>query len=276
MEPIELTYETMDDVPANAKWLYTEQDGKAVLTHVVGLKSQVDIDRVQEGLRKEREDHAKTKADLKPFKGMDAAEVQAKLDRVDALEAAGGDKLDQEAIDKLVEGRLKQATAPLQRQIDELTTSNTELTQSNEKLTGTITTGSRNEAVRKIASEMKVHGTALGDIELVAANYLEKDEHTGKWIVKADAEGVTPGADVKQFMREMQKQRPHWWPKSNGGGAQGGIEGINGGKNPFSGDNWNLTEQGQLIRSDRELANQLAIAAGTTIGGDRPAASQQK
>lgn len=274
MEPIELVYDTADAIPAAVKGLYTEQDGKFVLTGVTGMKTQADIDRIQEGLRKEREDHSKTKEALKPFKGLDAAEVQTKLDRIEELEAANGGKLDEDAIAKIVESRLKQATAPLQRQIDDLTETNTTLTADNEKLTGTITTGSRNEAVRKIASEMKVHGTAIADIELVAANYLEKDETTGKWIVKADAEGVTPGADVKQFMREMQKQRPHWWPKSAGGGAQGSLEGVNGGKNPFSGDTWNLTEQGQLIRTDRELANQLAVAAGTTIGGDRPAPSK--
>jgi len=274
MDPIELVYQTMAEVPVTFKSLYTEQDGKAVLTGVIGMKTQVDVDRVQEGLRKEREDHAKTKADLKPFKGMNAAEVQATLDRVEELEAASGGKLDDEAINKIVESRMKQKTAPLERQIEELTTANSELTSDNDKLNGTITTGSRNEVVRKIASEMKVHGTALRDIELVAADYLEKDETTGKWIVKTDADGVTPGVDVKQFMQEMQKQRPHWWPTSTGGGAVGGMGGVNGGKNPFSGDNWNVTQQGKLINSDRELANQLATAAGTSIGGARPASSK--
>jgi len=273
---LELTYDDATKIPAGFEKLYTITDGKATLTGVNGMKTQADIDRIQEGLRKEREDHAKTKADLKPFKGMDAAEIQEKLDRIDELEATNGGKLDEEAINKIVEGRLKQQTAPLQRKIDELTETNTTLAADNDKLTGTISTGSRNEAVRKIAAEMKVHGTAIADVELVAANYLEKDETTGKWIVKADAEGVTPGADVNQFMKEMQKLRPHWWPKSTGGGAGGGLDGVNGGKNPFSGDSWNVTEQGQLIRTDRELATQLATAAGTSIGGERPAATQQK
>lgn len=273
---LELTYEDTTKIPAGFEKLYTITDGKATLTGINGMKTQVDIDRVQEGLRKEREDHAKTKADLKPFKGMDPVETQKTLDRIAELEAVSGGKLDDEAINKIVEGRLTQSTAPLQRQIDDLTTKNTELTTINQDLTGTISTSSRNEAVRKVAAEMKVHGTAIEDVELVAANYLEKDEHTGNWIVKADASGVTPGTDVKQFMKEMQKIRPHWWPTSTGGGAGGGLGGLNGGKNPFSGDSWNLTEQGSLIRSDRELATQLATAAGTRIGGERPAATQSK
>tara|TARA_R110000851_G_scaffold16046_2_gene52513 strand:+ start:5992 stop:6819 length:828 start_codon:yes stop_codon:yes gene_type:complete len=273
---LELFYEDSTKIPVGFEKLYTITDGKATLTGVNGMKTQGDIDRVQEGLRKEREEHSKTKDLLKPFKGMDAAETRATLDRIAELEAANGGKLDDEAINKIVESRIAQKTAPLQRQIDDLTTTNTDLTKANEGLTGTISTGSRNEAVRKIAAEMKVHGTAIADVELVAANYLEKDEHTGNWIVKSDAQGVTPGTDVKQFMKEMQKIRPHWWPASTGGGAGGGLDGVNGGKNPFSGDGWNITEQGALLRSDRALATQLATAAGTSIGGDRPAATQNK
>jgi len=271
---LELTYDDATKIPTGFEKLYTVIDGKATLTGINGMKTQGDVDRVQEGLRKEREDHAKTKADLKPFKGMNAAEVQAKLDRIPELEAAAEGKLDDEAINKIVETRMVQKIAPLERKIEELTTTNTELTADNDKLNGTITTGSRNEAVRKIAAEMKVHGTAIADVELVAASFLEKDETTGAWIVKADAQGVTPGTDIKQFMKEMQKIRPHWWPASTGGGSQGGIDGVNDGKNPFSGDDWNLTEQGQILRTDRELATQLATAAGTSIGGDRPAQSK--
>jgi len=271
---LELTYEDATKIPAGFEKLYTITDGKATLTGINGMKTQGDIDRVQEGLRKEREDHAALKAKFKPFKDMNPEETQATLDRIAELEAANGGKLDDEAINKIVEGRIAQKTAPLQRQIDDLTEKNTELTTDNDKLNGTITTGSRNEAVRKIAAEMKVHGTAIADVELVAASFLEKDETTGAWIVKADAQGVTPGTDIKQFMKEMQKIRPHWWPASTGGGAGGALDGVNGGKNPFSGDGWNLTEQGALLRSDRDLATQLATAAGTTIGGERPAASQ--
>jgi len=276
MEPIELIYDSMNDVPAAVKGLYTEQDGKAVLTGVTGMKTQADIDRIQEGLRKEREEHTKTKATLKPFKDLNAEEVLAKLDRIAELEAAAGNKLDDAGINKIVEQRLAQKTAPLQRQIDELTETNKTLTDETGKLKGTISTGDRNSVVRKIATEMKVHATALPDIELVASQYLEKDETTGNWIVKADAQGVTPGTDVKQFMKEMQKTRGHWWPASMGGGANGSLSGVNGGVNPFSGDSWNVTQQGAMLRTDRATAEQLAKAAGTSIGGPRPAASQQK
>jgi len=267
---LELMYDSMGAIPAGFEKLYTEKDGKAVLTGISGMKTQADIDRVQEGLRKEREDHAKTKADLKPFKGMNPEEVQATLDRVAELEAAAGGKLDDEAINKIVESRLKTQTAPLTRQIEELTTKNAELEENVGNLSGTLTKSERNAAVRKAAAEMKVHSTAIPDVELVAESYLEKDEHSSRWVVKDGVEGVTPGADINQFMKEMQKVRPHWWPESVGGGAGGMGPGGVSSTNPFKADSWNVTEQGALIRSDRPAAEAAAKAAGTTIGGPRP------
>lgn len=271
MEPLELSYDDMNAVPEAFRGLYTEKGGKAVLTHINGMKTQADVSAVQEGLRKEREDHTATKELLKPFKGLDATETRATLARIAELETAAGGKLDDEAINKIVEARIAQKTAPLQLQIEELTTANGELTTTNGELTGTIQTRDRNSAIRKVAAEMKVHSTAMPDIELVAGSFLELDEHSGQYVVKQDAKGVTVGADIKQFMKEMQQQRPHWWPASEGGGAQGDLKGINGGNNPFKGDTWNSTQQGQMFRSDPTLAKSMAEAAGTSIGGPRPA-----
>jgi hypothetical protein len=41
--------------------------------------------------------------------------------------------------------------------------------------------------------------------------------------------------------------------------------------NPWTADNWNMTEQGKIYTSDPSRAEQLAKAAGTTVGGPRPA-----
>jgi hypothetical protein len=45
-----------------------------------------------------------------------------------------------------------------------------------------------------------------------------------------------------------------------------------GGNNPFTATNWNLTAQMRLYRSDPKLAERLAKAAGTHVGAARPAA----
>lgn len=276
--PIELVYENKDAVPEafRADPVFNEiftvgEDGKVTLTGVTGMKTEADVATVREALRKEREDHGTTKTKLKPWGELDPTETLAQLDRIKELEAAAGGKLDDEAINKIVEGRLGQATGPLNRQIEELTEKNTTLETENGTLKDSITSRDRNEAVRAVATEAKVHQTAMPDIEMTASTMLEQDE-SGKWITKEGLNGVTPGLDIKGFLREMQKLRPHWWPESVGGGAGGAGGGLGfSGPNPWSKDNWNMTEQGKVLTEQgREVADKMAKAAGTTVGGQRP------
>ena len=273
MDPLEITYDSIDAVPEPFRPLYAEKDGKAVLTGINGMKTNQDVLNVQEALRKERADHAAAKEALKPWKafGDDPTELQAKLDRIAELEAAAGGKLDDAAIQKLVDARLGQKTAPLERQLKDSTTRIGELEQENLALKSTLVSRDRNDAVRAVATEMKVLPTAIPDVEMVAGMFLERDEVSGQFIVKADAKGVTPGADVKQFLKEMQQQRPHWWPNSQGGGAGGGRNFGDSDENPWSAKGWNMTKQGQYVREHgMAKAQEAAKAAGSKIGATRP------
>lgn len=272
MDPIELEYESQDAIPEAFRPLYAEQNGKFVLTGVKGLKTQKDVDTVKEALRKEREDHAKARDALKPWGDLKADEVLAQLDRIKELEAAAGGKLDEAKLNELVEGRLAQKTGPLQRQIETLTGDKTKVEQERDALKSQLETRDRNDAVRAVATESKAHATAVPDIEMAASIMLEKDE-SGKLVTKAGIDGLTPGLDVKGWMKEMTKLRPHWWPESEGGGARGGGGGSGfAGNNPFSAEHWSLTEQGKVLQTQgREVADRLAKAAGTTVGGAKPA-----
>lgn len=273
MDAIELSYEKMDAVPEAFRALYTEKDGKAVLTGVNGMKTAQDVLNVQEALRKERADHTALKDAMKPWKafGDDPAELQAKLDRIAELEAAAGGKLDEAAIQKLVDARLGQKTAPLERQLKDALTERDTILAENSTLKTSILSRDRNDAVRSIATEMKVLATAIPDVELVAGMFLEKDDTTGQFIVKADAPGVTPGLDIKGFLKEMQKVRPHWWPASQGGGAGGGGGFDNADDNPWSSKGWNMTKQGQYVKEHGMAKAEVAAkAVGSKVGATRP------
>ena len=273
MDPLEITYDTVDAVPEAFRALYTEKDGKAVLTGINGMKTQQDIANVQEALRKERADHATAKEALKPWKslGDDPAEILSRLDRVTELEAAAGGKLDEAGIQKLVEARLAQKTAPLERQLKETSTTLETLQSENDQLKNTLVSRDRNDAIRSVATEMKVLPTAISDVEMVAGMYLERDDVTGSFIVKADAKGVTPGADIKQFLKEMQTSRPHWWPQSQGGGAGGGRGMGDSEDNPWSAKGWNMTKQGAYVREHgMAKAQEAAKSAGSSVGATRP------
>lgn len=277
--PIELQYDSKDALPEAFRndavfneLFTTAADGKIVLSGVTGMKTQKDVDTVREALRKEREDHGKTKDLLKPWGDLNAEETLAQLDRIKELEAAAGGKLDEAKLNELVEGRLSQKTGPLNRQIETLTGEKTKAEQERDALKAQLETRDRNDAVRAIATEAKVLSTAIPDMEMAASVMLEKDAD-GNLVTKSGINGLTPGLNVKEWAKEMQKLRPHWWPESEGGGARGGGGGGGfSGNNPFSAEHWSLTEQGKYLQQNgREATDKLAKAAGTTIGGPKPA-----
>lgn len=271
MADLELAYDSVDTIPEAYRPLFTETDGKFNFTGVNGMKSVTDVNKVQEGLRKEREDHSVTKTSLKAWGDLVPADTLKSLDRIKELELAAGGKLDEDAINGMVESRITQKTAPLERSITDLTTDRDEWKTKAESLQTTIQKRDMGEAVGTVALEMKVHGVAIDDVKMVAERYLELDEHTGAYVVRSDAQGVTPGLDIKGFMKEMQKVRPFWWPESEGGGAGGGGKQFGGSENPWSKDNWNITKQGRVLKEQgRETAESMAVAAGTKFNGPRP------
>lgn len=270
MDPIELEYDTLDAVPEQVRGLFEERDGKAVLTRINGLKTQKDINALNEALRKERLDHKAAKDALNPWNslGKKPEEIQAQLDRIAELEAAAQGKLDEPAIQKLVESRLGQKTAPLERQLKESTTALETVTRERDEARAIIARRDMSDAVRSVATEMKVLGTAIPDVELFAQTALERQED-GSFITKTGVPGVTPGVDVKTMLKDLQKTRPHWWPQSEGGGAGGG--GGRDGDNPWSAANWSLTKQAAYTREHGKAAAETAAKqAGSFFGATQP------
>jgi hypothetical protein len=266
---LEDEYGSAEEVPAKYKHLYKEADGKWVLISAGEMKTVDDVARVQEGLRKEREDHKETKKKLSQFNNLDPDEVHEKLDRFEELEAAAEGKMDEEKIEQIVQSRIKSKTAPLERELEKVKTENEGLQGEVQGYKEKDRTRKVCDEIRKAAVEAKLRDTAVEDALIVGERLFEIDE-AGK-IVSKDNVGVTPGVEPSVWLTEVKNSRPHWWPESEGVGAKGGSGGSGGGNNPFTAEHWNMTEQGQIVTADRSRAEQLAKAAGTTIGGPKPA-----
>jgi hypothetical protein len=260
-------YDDYDSIPAAVKHLYKEVDGKYVLIKAGEIKTAQDVTNVQEGLRKEREDHKETKRKLAKFNNLDPDEVLEKLDRIEELEAAASGSMDEEKINKIVESRIKSKTAPLERELNQVKVERDELKGQVTDFQVKDVRRTIRDDVRKAATTAKVRDTALEDVLLISENLFERDE-AGKVVTK-DGVGVTPGISAEVWLTEAKNTRPHWWPESQGTGARGGDGGA-GGSNPFTNENWNLTEQGRIQRENPDKAAQLAKAAGTSVGGGRP------
>lgn len=268
-------YDTQEEIPEEFRSLYTERDEKWELTEVEGIKTQADVDRVQEALVKERDDHKETKAALKTFEGIDVEKVKGQETELEQLrakvEAGAGAQFDEEkfntAVDKATEAKIKTEVMPLRRQVEELTTERDALQLSNDEHKAKDLSRTISDSVRSAAVKAKVVPTAVDDVLLMAERIFEVADSGS--VITRDNVGVTPGISADIWLGDMQERRPHWWPQTQGGGSGGGAGGFSG-KNPFSHEHWNMTEQGTLIREDREKAERLAQAAGTNIGGRRP------
>lgn len=265
---LKVSYATEDEIPTAYRDLFTEQSGKFILTGVQGIKTQADVDRLQDSLRKEREDHKKTKSLLSGFEGLDADEIRAKLDRFAELEAAAGGKLDEAKINEMVEARLNSRTAPLQREITKLKETLGERETVVAELTTREKTRKIHDHIRQAASKAKLRDSAIEDALLIGERVMDIDESGN--VVTREGVGATPGINAEVWLTEQQNIRPHWWPDSVSPGAKGGGGALSG-KNPFSAEHWNMTEQGRLVTENRTKAEQMAASAGTTIGGPRPA-----
>lgn len=266
---LDAVVDNLDNVPAEFHSLYTEKNGKFEITAIKGMKTDGDVQRIQQSLVKERNDHKKLKESVAPFLALgDVAEVQKKLDRVDELELLAEGKVDDAKIEKIVETRLASKLAPVQR---ELSIAKTQLTEKD----GVIATFKQKEvsrtvgdAIRAAAKKANVLDSAVEDALLLGERVFEVNEDGT--ISAKDNVGVTPGIEPTVWFAEMQDKRPHWWGPTQGGGA-GGSRGNTGlTANPWTDDNWNMTEQGKLYRENPTRATQLAKIAGTTIGGQRP------
>lgn len=268
--PIKASYASLDEVPETYRDLFEERDGGYHLTRIEGLVTTADVQRVKTALDSERNLHKSTKEQLKGLLGeRKLEEVQAMLDKLPELEAAAAGKLDETKLNELVEGRLRTRTAPLEREKQQLAAKAQELEQLVETFKQRETQRTIGDAVRAAALKAKVLDTAQEDVLLLAERVFEVTEE-GKVVARDGAPGAQPGLSPEAWLMDMQTKRPHWWPASTGGGARGGSAGGVGGANPWSADGWNMTEQMRLYRENPQRAEQLAKAAGTTIGGARP------
>lgn len=279
---LQAIYEKQDDIPENFRELYEERNEKWELTGVEGVKTQGDIDRLQEALSKEREEHKEVREKLKPWVEMDnetvikdLAELDEARTKIEALEADGNKGLDETKIAELVETRVAAQVNPIQLKLDKAMEENTLLTTKNQEHETKDVNRTISDAVREAATKAKVIPSAMEDVLILSERVFEVDDQ-GKILTRNNV-GVLPGLDPETWLGDMQAKRAHWWPASEGGGAKG--SGGSGGfaNNPWAREHWNMTEQGKVVRDQGlDKAETMAKSAGTKIGAQMPAAPAQK
>jgi len=268
---LKLKYSKKEDIPEGYEKLYTEKDSEWVLTGVEGMKTQQDVDNVMESLRKERNDHKETKDKLREWGDLKPKETKEELDKIEEYKLAAEGKMDEDKINQLVDARVKTKENAFAREKQELEDKVTNLEGSVSTLTHEKNNRTIDDSIREaIAGHKggKMLETAVSDAILIGRSQFEiLDDGT---VQTREGNGITAGLTPALWLTDMQESRPHWWPASEGGGAGGGSK-INNGKNPWTKANWNLTEQGQIIKEHgTAAAEKLAQAAGSKIGATAP------
>lgn len=284
---LKVVVDSLDGVPEGARDQYRETTDGGKTVYTLDIDGKLDGHPLARTILTENKtyrDRIKATNDTltawKPvidrFEKPDAA--QALLDRLPELEAAATGKIDDKALEALVEGRLRAKVAPIERERDQWKTKASELENVNTELTAKERRRLVVGAVGAAARTLKVLDTAYEDVELYGERLFELDDAGN--VVTKDGVGVTPGLSPKAWLEDMQPKRPHWWGASAGGGAGGnrGGGGGAGGANPWAHDTWNITQQAAILNDPnggRDRAARLAQAAGS-VNGRRPAAPANK
>lgn len=274
-------YEKQEEIPEGYGDLYIERNGKFEISGIEGVKTQADVDRVQEALRKEKGDHKVTKESLAKFGDLDPEKVPAALEELEEVKAqlataTKDGKVDEGAVQERIEAAVNRAVGPILRDKKAVETQlglrdkvilekDTEVNA----LKGSIKKTKIEGVLRDNAIAAKVLGTAIDDAVMVGIGMFE--EIDGRYVTK-DGVGVTPGLEPKEWYKDMQEKRPHWWPPSQGGGSRGaGAPMGRNADNPWSVAGWNITKQGQFVKTHGEAkAGEAAASVGSRIGATRP------
>lgn len=251
--------DTIEGVEPAIAALYTEKEGKFVLTGIDGIKTDADVNALTTALAKERNDHKLIKAKYAPLASYEVADVISKLDKIPELELAAQGKIDETKLEGIVNARL----APIAREKAELSTKlqtlETQLTDYQQKEVNRKIV----KAAKAAAKDAGVVPEALDYVAMFAERMLTVDDNGT--VVTKDNVGVTPYVDPKVWITEMLPKQPLWSPKSSGGGASGSRSDGGSGKNPWTKEHFNMTEQSLLIKKNPTVAIQMAKAAGVTL-----------
>jgi len=215
------------------------------------------------GLKAKRDElldaQRKLKDDIKRFEGIDPERAR-KLEQMLA-ENEEAKLIADGKIDELVNKRLSREQATWQSQLEAKDAEAQQYRQQVEALQGmTIKSG-----IAAAAHKAGLAPTAVEDAQLIA-------QHSG-WTVEdgvpvlRNSQGeVVRGKEgpirFDEWLESQRETRPHWFPTPKGSGAPGSKSGGSSNDNPWKKDSFNLTRQGQLLRSDPQLAERLKAEAG--------------
>lgn len=254
---LELQYASAEDIPSGFESLYTEKDGKFLLTGVKGLAGlNTEKATLKRSLDAEREAHKNTKAKLTEANtSIETLTTERDEARVTA-EATGG-KPDQAKIDELVAAKVKLATAPLERKLQAAESRATEFEGKFNEAVTRERQGSIKGVLSKAALDAKMDPASVDLFVQLAMPDFDLTE-AGAPVARENARYAV-GGDPNAYLGEFKSKHPNFWPENVSGGARGGGGTVSAADNPYTHGGWNVTKQ---LAIPEDQGRKLAKAAG--------------
>jgi hypothetical protein len=254
---LKFKFKSKEEIPAESQSLYVERDGGWMLD-VDGAVEKSKLDEFRANNITLTNQLAEQK---KRFEGIDPEEVKKLVEEKRKLEEA--QQLKGGEVEKVVEGRMKNAKTEWDKQFNAVTA-------ERDTLNSRLTAIQIDQGVITVATKKGLKPTAIPDItararvvfRLVdgAPRAYEADGQT----VRVGKDGITP-MTLDEWVDQQVADAPHLFESNAGGGAAGNGSGGAGNnrsvKNPFRKETWNLTEQMKLLKTDPQLAARLKAAA---------------
>jgi len=252
-------YKNQEEIPEQLKDFYTEKNDQWEL-QAEGMKTEEDVRRVQEVVRKLTEEKKDLKKKVEAYGDLDPKSVRTTLDEYEVLKArveagSGPDEEKLAQIKKTLENQIKN---PLVRELEEIRTRAATAEAKATSLEQFLSRSKIEGAIRQAAIEAKMRPEAVEDALRWGMDEFAVDDKGGVTV----KDGADVGFSAAQWMENKKATRQHWWPESQGAGSKGSGVAGHAGPNPFApGDGFSVTEQMRLIKTNPKLAELLEKAA---------------
>lgn len=239
-------YQNQSEIPAELAAHYTQRDGAFVLNVEDAVeRSQLDA------LTRERDQLQQRFAGIDPDAARKLEAEKRRLEEAQQLKAG--------EFEKVLETRLQAARTDFDKQLSGLTTERDLLSEQLAKI-------QIDQAVLTAATEHGLHPSAIPDL-LARAHATFRMVKGVPTAFEADGQTVRKAKEGKSlqpttWVEDLTTEAPHLFHPGGGSQATGNkTEPARTPTNPFSRENWNLTEQMRLFRIDPSRAEALKAVA---------------
>lgn len=266
----------LDDVAEAIRTFYVEKEEAGNKVYVLDLDGAVDSAKLDEFRTNNKNLHKQLTEIGSKFDGVDPDEYKA------LKEAVGGLKSDEipavlakaKDLEKIVETR----TAAMRKDHEGAVIA---IKTDRDRLQTQLSELAINQTTIQEASKLGLRPTAQLDITFRARQVFRLDAKGTAVAFESDGKTVRYGKDgspltIREWIESQVTEAPHLFEDSKGAGNGGNGDGKGSGggydkENPFAKGttHYNLTKQGELMRSNPALARRLAAAAGQILPAGR-------